>query len=95
MIEYLYNAIRATAAEDIAIVAKITNEAGEVITSGCHLNLYDNEKLLTTVEGTLVGDIWEFTIPAAATDNITGRYWYCLCDETHKKLNFKQPIYLV
>lgn len=95
MIEYLYNAIRATAAEDITIAAKITDEYGQTIENDCHLNLYDDEGIITTVNGTLEAGMWEFTIPAEATTNLRGRYWYCLCDDKHTKLNFKQPIYLV
>lgn len=95
MIEYLYDAIRATAGEDITISAKITDAFGVPVTEGCHINLYDDEKQLTSISGTFNNDLWEFTIPAAETANLTGRYWYCVCSTTHNKLNFKQPIYLV
>ena len=95
MIEYLYNAIRATAAEDITIAAKITDESGAVINKGCHLNIYDNEKQIATINGIITNDVWEFTIPAETTANMLGRYWYCICDNEHTKLNFKQPLYLV
>lgn len=95
MIEYLYNAIRATAGENITITANITDEAGEPITKGYHISLYDDEKMLETVDGNYFEGLWEFTIPAEATTNLIGRYWYCICDNEHTKLNFKQPLYLV
>jgi hypothetical protein len=95
MIEYLYNAIRATANEDISIAAKIVNDSGIAVDSNCYLVLFDKEdKELVRVEGTFVEEAWQFNIPAAATANITGRYWYCICSDTNK-LQFKQPLYLV
>lgn len=95
MIEYLYNAIRATAGEDITISAIVKDEAGNDITSGCHLNLYNDEERMSSFDGVYIAGCWEFTIPAAETANLSGRYWYCLCSQEHSKLNFKQPIYLV
>ena len=96
MIEYLYNAIKATAGEEITITAKITNDDGVCITSHCHLMLYDNEELLITVHGTFVEaeEVWEFTIPAEATKYLSGRYWYCICGKLGS-LCFKEPIYLI
>lgn len=35
MIEYLYNAIRATTGDDITITADITDDNGKYIDSGC------------------------------------------------------------
>ncbi len=95
MIEYLHNAIRATAGEDIKLAAKIVDESGNAITTNCHINLYDDSQQLGHYAGTYSGGAWSFTIPAEATANLAGRYWYCICDNTHTKLNFKQPIYLV
>lgn len=95
MIEYLYNAIRATAGEDITISAKITDEIGEPISIGCHLNLYDDNGQIAKIDGECIDGLYEFTIPAETTTNLHGRYWYCMCDEKHIKLQFKQPIYLV
>lgn len=96
MIEYLYNAIRATAGEDISIAAKIVSDSGIPVENSCHLVLYDNQdNILTKIDGALIDETWQFTIPAAITADIRGRYWYCICNETHNKLSFKQPIYLV
>lgn len=94
MIEYLYNAIRATAGEDITITADITDDSGECINDGCALMLWDDEKLLTSVGGMLVDELWSFTIPADKTDGLSGRYWYCI-SHNNNKLQFKEPLYLV
>lgn len=94
MIEYLYNAIRATAGEPITITAQI--DMGGMPVENCHINLYDNEKQLSSTAGTNIDNIWTFTIPADVTTNLAGRYWYCICSGSeHNKLCFKQPIYLV
>lgn len=95
MIEYLYDAIRATAGEDIPIAAIIKDETGEAITENCHLMLYDDLMLLGTVDGLYVEDgEWGFVIPADLTDGRIGRYWYCICAD-NASLCFKQPIYLI
>lgn len=94
MIEYLYNAIRATSGEDITITAEITDDSGECISKGCSLMLWDDEELLTAVDGLLIDELWTFTIPANATTGLVGRYWYCIC-HNNNKLQFKEPIYLV
>lgn len=92
MIEYLYDAIRASQNEDITIVAKITDDEGNVITDVCSLSIHDDEKHLMKIEGTLVDGLWEFTIPAMS---FKGRYWYCICKNEGDTLCFKQPIYFV
>ncbi len=94
MIEYLYDAIRATAGENIIIAAKITDENGENITSNCHVALYDDLMLLATVDGTFDGNEWEFVIPADVTSDRAGRYWYRIY-ASDTSLCFKQPIYLI
>lgn len=94
MIEYLYNAIRATAGEDITIAAKLTNDDGSQIVGGCHVMLSDDEKVLITVDGECVNGTHNFTIPAAATKGLHGRYWYCICSG-NASLCFKEPIYLI
>lgn len=94
MIEYLYNAIRATAGEDITITAEITDDSGECVADGCALMLWDDKELLTSVDGMLIDDLWSFTIPADKTAGLVGRYWYCIC-HNHNKLQFKEPLYLV
>ena len=94
MIEYLYDCIRASADKDIIITAKITDDAGEVV-GGCSLMLHDDEKLLTMVEGIYEDGIYQFNVPATDIMGLKGRYWYCICDNYHRNLCFKQPIYLV
>lgn len=94
MIEYLYDCIRATAGQDICICANITDDFGECITAPCSLMLHDDEDLIASVVGVLIDDVWEFVIPANATANLHGRFWYCICCG-NTNLCFKQPIYLV
>ena len=94
MIEYLYDAIRASAGEDITIAAKITDEDGNIETNTCYLMLHTETEMLAHEAGTLKDGVWEFTIPAATTAGLKGRYWYCISQETNK-LCFNQPIYLV
>lgn len=94
MIEYLYNAIRATAGNDISISARVKDAGGVAVIDNCHLMLFDDEELLITVDGIFTGDVWEYTIPADATRGLSGRYWYCICDNSGS-LCFKEPIYLV
>lgn len=93
MIEYIYDAIRATAGSDIIIAAEITEDNGECITEGCTLILYIDEKMLE-YNGALNNGMWEFIIPASATSGLKGRYWYCI-KHNGNQLCFKQPIYLV
>ena len=99
LIEYLYNAIRATAGEDITLTARLTDENGENLGEGVpnHISLYNDIERLGSYNGRYIVDgLWEYTIPAEATAELKGRYWYCLCtDDKHTKLNFKQPLYLV
>lgn len=94
MIEYLYNAVRATAGEDITIAADITDDSGEDIKEACHIMLYDDLQLLGMYNGIYNGEVWEFTIPANITSGRIGRYWYCIC-VNNNSLCFKQPIYLI
>lgn len=94
MVEYLYDAIRATAGQDIPVVAKITDEEGTIIAEGCGLMLHDENAMIAKINGAFDGEQWIFTIPADMTEGKHGRYWYCIC---HHDMNlcFKQPIYLV
>lgn len=95
MIEYLYNAIRATAGQDITIAAELTNTSGEPIAEGCHIMLFDPDKnMIATIDGVCNGTEWSFTIPAEITEGKSGRYWYCIC-HYNTNLCFKEPIYLV
>lgn len=95
MIEYVYNTIRATAGEDIAILAKVRDAYGDPIPA-CYFHLFDDEQMLTMIAGNaLDDDTWEFIVPAAITKDRNGRHWYCICDENHSSLCFKEAIYLV
>jgi hypothetical protein len=94
MIEYLYNAIRATAGEDIVIAANITDDEGNVITNcDSKFTLFDDEGELFAISGSC-SDCWEYNIPAIMTQELKGRYWYCIC-ANGSTLQFKQPIYFV
>lgn len=94
MIEYLYDAIRATAGEDIIISAKITDDSGEHIDEICNLKLFNNNEVISDVPGVYNGELWDFTIPAADTANLSGRYFYSICHRGNS-ISFKEPIYLI
>lgn len=98
MIEYLYDAIRAAAGNDITITAEITNDEGEELTDACSLMLHDVDKetLITMVPGEYFAEDgeWRFTIPGEVTKGLSGRFWYCICYHD-VSLCFKEPIYLV
>lgn len=93
MIEYLYDAIRASAGQPIIITADIQND-GTSLTEGCGLMLHSDSEMLCRVEGVYDGEMWSFTIPAEITEGLKGRYWYCICYD-NTQLCFKEPIYLV
>ena len=94
MIEYLYDAIRATAGTDITIAAEVEEDNGETAElENYSLVLHINEKMLE-FNGENAEGIWEFTIPAAATSGLNGRFWYCI-KKNGTMLCFKQPIYLI
>lgn len=97
MIEYLYDAIRASAGHDIEIGAMITDANQELITTGCSLVLHNpDHSELYTASGEFqdFNSMWQFKIPADITKGLRGRYWYCI-RHNHDDLCFKQPIYLV
>lgn len=98
MIEYLYNAIVASAGTNIEIVAKITDANGAPILSNCNLTIYDeNGAILGVCEGDIVdtNGYWRFFIPAEVTETREkGRYYYCI-SEGNNTLCFKEPLYLV
>ena len=95
MIEYLYNAIKASGGDDIRIAAELTDSNGNAIKGGCRLQLYDNNVLIDTVDGTYNKDSneWTFIIPSVVTEGLTGRYFYSISHDT-SHLQFKQPLYL-
>lgn len=96
MIEYLYNAIRAVASQDIKINAVITDSDEVLITDACCLALHDDKEQLLAVDGIYQADTgsWDFIIPGDATVGLKGRYWYCI-RHNDNNLCFKEPIYLV
>ncbi len=92
MIEYLYDAIRATAGADVDIITRIT-EDGESVDGVCLVLHVDDEHMII-VEGVQSGDAYSFKLPAEATKDLKGRYMYCFKRED-EMLCFKQPIYFV
>ena len=96
-VEYLYDAIRAIAGQEIVITAVITDDEEDYISEACCLMLHDEdgEAIIAMGEGEFIPQqlSWEFTIPAEATRGLKGRYWYCIMHENNN-LCFKQPIYL-
>lgn len=98
MIEYLYDAIKAVAGQEIVVNAFITDDEEQVITEGCYLAIHglDGVEMITKVEGVYLPEnlMWEFTVPAEATLGLGGRYWYCI-QHNESNLCFKQPMYLI
>lgn len=96
MIEYLYNAIRATAGTPITIAAIITDDADSPIEEGCSLVLHNDSEMIAMVEGVYNSDLatWEFTLEPEITADLCGRFWYCI-KHNDEMLCFKEPIYLV
>ena len=94
MLEYLYDAIRATAGSDIQIAAKVFDDLGNPIVEGCEFVLHIDDETMITVGGDYVDDTWVFPIPAEFTKDLKGRYWYCMKHHS-EQLCFKQAIYFV
>ena len=94
MTEFLYNAIKAVAGEDINICAQITDAEGIDITSGCNLIFIDKEfNTIAEYAGKYANGEWTFNIPAEATKDMEGRYWYRI--KFHDgSLCFAVPIYI-
>ena len=98
MIEYLYDAIRAVAGQEIKVEAYITDENENFITEGCYFVLHD--KAGTNVLLTKLGQYntetmnWDFVLAPEETKGLNGRYLYCI-QHNDSNLCFKQPIYLM
>jgi hypothetical protein len=95
MIEYLYDAIRAVAGQDITVAAKVSDDSGNLITDGCAFVLHLDDDMFS-VDGAYYEDVntWQFTVPAEITKGYSGRYSYCIM-RNGENLCFKTPIYLV
>lgn len=95
MIEYLYDAIRAVAGQDIAISAVITNDDNEPITENCNLVLHFKDGSMFVAPGLYMPEVeqWTFNVPASATTGRQGRHSYCI---QHDGINlcFTEPFYL-
>ena len=91
MIEYLNDAIRATAGSNIVITSRITEDDEMIEGVQFVLHLDDVE---VVVEPYIEGEVMIFEIPAEITAGRKGRYWYCFRRED-EMLCFKQPFYLV
>ena len=94
MIEFLYNAIKCIAGEDINIAAEITDAMDNPITSGCSVVFIDKDfSTIGEHDGVYSDGAWTFTIPAEVTKGMEGRYWYRikLKDES---LSCAAPIYM-
>ena len=95
MIEYIQNAIRATAGDDTPVCAIITDADGNAITSGCYFTLFDKDNsILSNVDGIFNGTEWEFKIPKEVTAGLEGRYYYYI-RTNDEILNFREFIYFV
>lgn len=94
MVEYIFDAIKATSGQDNEITAIITDDDGNYITEGCKFMLHDkNGSVLSLIEGECRENLWYFTIPAKDTQELKGRYWYCIGCATGN-LCFMKPFYL-
>lgn len=93
-LEYIYDAIRATAGEDIGISATIVDDVGNPVESGCGLMLHNTDgSVIGKIDGYYISEgLWQFTIPASMTAGLYGRYYYCVC-ENDTTMCFQTPIY--
>ena len=96
MIEYLYDAVRASDGEDVTITATIRENDGTTITDGCALRIFDEGgALIEEVDGTYYTDVerwaFKFTFP---THKARARYFYTIA-HNGEDINFKVRIYVV
>lgn len=97
MIEYLYDAIRADAGQELVVSATITTDDSQPLTSGCSFCLYNDKGEVQEVQGSFNTNTseWNFVVPERVMQELpTGRYWYCI-KFNNQSLSFKQPLYLV
>ena len=94
MTEFLYNAIKAVAGEDINIGAQITDVDGNNITSECSIVFIDKDfSTIGEYDGVYSDGAWTFTIPAEVTKGFEGRYWYRIKFKD-ESLSCAAPIYM-
>lgn len=96
MIEYIYDAIKAVAGQEISISAVITDDTGVAIEDECVFVLHDIDgAMIAHADGEYLGDgLWQFNLAASVTSGMKGRHWYCI-QHAKNNLCFMQPIYLV
>ena len=96
MVEYLHDAIRATAGRDINIIARVLDEFGNEVSDNVLLAIYDKDskEKLMEIAATDGGDSLIFAIAAETTKELKGRYWYSI-KHNNEDLCFLQPIYFV
>lgn len=93
-IEYLYNAIKAIAGEDINICAEITDATDNPITRECSIVFIDKDfSTIGEYDGTYNNGEWTFNIPAQVTKGLEGRYWYRIKFKG-ESLSCTAPIYM-
>lgn len=94
MIEYLYNAIRASAGTPITIAANVMDESGNAVKEGLKFVIHLEDDSMVMIDGYFNQDMTLFEVPAAVTKDLKGKYWYCI-KQDNMQLCFKQPIYFV
>lgn len=98
MVEYLYDAIRASSGQENIISAYITDENENLITENCYFVLHDGAgieviaKILGSYDSELT--VWSFVINPEITKGLRGRYMYCV-QHDDSSLCFNQPIYFL
>lgn len=97
MVEYLHDAIRASAGTNIIIQARVLDEFNNEVKENVYFIICDKEdqtKHLIEVEAFDGGEALIFEIPAEITKDFKGRYWYCI-KHNNEQMCFLQPIYFV
>ena len=94
MVEFLYNAIKCVAGEDINIAAEITDAMENPITSGCSIVFIDKDfSTIGEYDGVYSDGAWTVTSPAQVTKGFEGRYQYRIKFKD-ESLSCAAPIYM-